>query len=299
MKISFLIDQTLELHKGGAELNCRKLVELGREKGHEVLEITDGTKFKKSKIKGSDVVILVNIRSFKKDDIIWIINNFKSFKLEMDYGFCETKNCSCFAKEDLIKKCNKCNSELYNFYEKLIKNTTFIFLSPRHKEIFETFFGKIDNSFLYIPFYSDEKLYYDYKVTRIKNSVLWAGRMTPSKGVYNIIHKAIDNPQFEFFFAGKCEFPMVFRNISNCTYLGDIDFKTMPLLFNLMEIFIYEGNWPDTGPVTVLEALLCGCKLSTNKEVATILSNDFTTSTDLRKLINDSKEEFWKKIEGI
>ena len=81
--------------------------------------------------------------------------------------------------------------------------------------------------------------------------------------------------------------------------MGHVPHEELPEIFNKYEGFIYKGLWPDTGPATVIEAMLCGCEIYTDPALATILTNNFKNDDDLRQRIKEAKPGFWKKLEEI
>ena len=306
MKIIFLTNDTVEEFHGGAQLNTRSLVLHGRELGHEVSEMTVKT-YDREELKKADLVVLVALKLFKPEDIYWVADNCKFIKAEMDYAFCKFGNCKCFGEELEIDKCGQCNPNLEHMklYDYLLdKSQYFVFFTPQQREHWRTFFGdKVDNSILYLQFYDDDKKFTNMGLTRLKNSILWVGRFSLSKGVPNILKIATENPDMNFYFVGKASTPdqteayvKLIKNVNNCTYLGHIPHDQLPLIYNLCEKFIYYGLWPDTGPATIVEAMLCGCQVLTEKHLATILSNDFKSIEDIRNRIRNSKDEFWNKI---
>jgi len=309
MKIIFLTENTVEEYMGGAQMNTRSLVEVGRERGHVVEEMTRAN-MNKDELLTADLVVLVKIKQFKDEDLEWVMDNCKFIKSEMDYEFCEFGNCECFGEVDMIAGCGKCNSESrrIRLFNKLFdKAEYFSFFTPGQREMFRNFFGeKVDKSILQLQFYGDADKFHNMGLQRIHNSVFWVGRFSKSKGLDKVLAMAIKSPHINFFFCGKAATPQdtnriiqLINNIGNCTYLGCIKYEDLPHYYNLMETFVYEGYWPDTGPATVIEAMLCGCNISANKRLATILSNNFTSEEDLRTRIAEAKPAFWKKLEEV
>ena len=309
MKVIFLSNDTLEEYFGGAQLNTRSLVEYGKERGHDTSEMTVKT-FNKKELKKADLVVMVALKLFDYEDVRWVADNCKFIKAEMDYAFCVFGNCKCFSNELEITKCGKCspNMEHMKLYDELLdKSQYFVFFTPGQREHWRTFFGdKVDKSILYTQFYADDKEFYNMGLQRIPNSALWVGRFSLSKGVPNALKLAAEHPEMTFFFVGKAQteqetalYRAHINNLNNCTYLGHMSHEQLPLLYNLCENFVYKGLWPDTGPATVYEAMLCGCNVITDTKFATILSNGHKTEKEIRKAIRNSKKIFWEKIEKI
>lgn len=311
MKIIFLARAKVEEHKGGTELNNRILVNIGLEKGHDVVEM-DFNSYNRDEIKTADVVVIsCGMRVFPVEEQHWILDNCKNvIRYDGDYGFCKFGNCKCFGDMTASAECGECtpSSELYMLHARYLKECKYyVFLSPGHVDMFKRFYDVPDDKvLLYVPFYKPDEDFQNQGLNRIKNSVLWAGRFSMSKGLSKTMTTMINNPEKKFFVCGQAatteattQIITQLNNINNCTYLGDIEHDTMPHIYNLMENFIFEGTWPDTGPGTILEAALCGCNLITNTKIATILSNNFKDLEDMRKQIIESKTRFWNKIEEL
>lgn len=295
MKIAFVHDYRAEEYKGGEELSLRKFQEEGRKRGHDILEMSFSD-YDRKKLQDSDIVILGNISLFNLVEIEWIADNKKTVKYEADYGFCAfERSANC----EICKLEGKCKNPFYDFlYEKV---RLIVYLNPAQREIYRRFFGnKVNNSILCFPFYSDEKAYHDKKLERIKDSVIYPHRLVPLKGIDRAVAFAATHPDSIFFFAGRNLTPKLLpmiKTLNNGVYLGDIAFQTMPHLFNLMEKVMFLGNWRDTGPMSIIEANLCGCQIIHHN--ALIISWNWKNTEELRKLIREAPDIFYKKLEEL
>lgn len=83
---------------------------------------------------------------------------------------------------------------------------------------------------------------------------LYAGRLHPMKGIFELIKVAEEHPNVEFIFAGPGTVP---PHTKNCRFLGDVDPATMPMLMNCADFFALPTHSEGLGLV-LLESLACG-----------------------------------------
>lgn len=294
MKIAVVSDYTKDEFLGGTELILDRLVKLWKDQGENIdffvapkhlnkseVELTEEQRLKigddlekeqftmVDEILKSDFIVLVNIGLWSKGPIDKIIDSKKPYcKFEMDYGFDPERNGTIFNRIMANVGPNGEHSKEFEqaanpWYAKLIDNAKFqVYLNPEQREWYKRVFGDIcNNSVLYFPFSGDLDKYKPMNLKRIKNSVIWVGRMTPEKGIDRAISYAISNQDKTVFFCGGGPLENIPKIVKNCVSLGVIDKDTLPYLYNVMETFIYFPNWLDTGPMTLAEAFLCGCDI--------------------------------------
>ncbi|UUX91690.1 glycosyltransferase family 4 protein [Methanoplanus endosymbiosus] len=90
---------------------------------------------------------------------------------------------------------------------------------------------------------------------------LYAGRLHPMKGIFELIESAKLNPDITFIFGGPGQIP---KHMSNCIFLGDISPEKMPVLMNAADFLVLPSHSEGLGLV-LLESLAC--------EVPVIASN--------------------------
>ncbi len=83
---------------------------------------------------------------------------------------------------------------------------------------------------------------------------LYAGRLHPMKGIFELVEVAEKYPNVNFIFAGPGNIP---PHSKNCLFLGDIDPAKMPLLMNCADFFALPTHSEGLGLV-LLESLACG-----------------------------------------
>lgn len=291
MKLIILNDFSVDEYKGGTEYYADFLVRAARKYDIDA-ELVTSKDIQKFPI-NNDFVLMLNVSKFPES----ILRGIKNYaKIEMDYGFCKTRNGMC-------KECqNLCYSN-NQFYKELLKKAKFIvFLNPHQREFYRQFFGDIvNNSIICMSFYAYPEEFKDEKRFRLPNSFLFAARMYREKGVEEVIKLAVENPLLNFYFLGFGD-PLIImkiKNVNNCIYLGDFPKERIRMrdYYNLFETYISLPIWEDPGPIKLVEAELCGMKLFINDNNK-IRTNNWRDEEELREMIDDSRNRLFKKIKN-
>ena len=296
-KVIILGDFTVNIFPGGSEMNVRSLADFANEsKLLDVEEISlnekDGDKFKriellKEKLKAADLVILNNRGTLQSSEITWLINNVDYVNFEQDYSFCKNRNYMC------EQGGCKCQPEIAG--EIIKKAKLNVFLNPLQRQIFKSKYGDCVNNSILVPAIFDSDPFHDMKLKRIPNSHLMVGRLNYEKGVDRVMNMAMRDPNGKYFFVGEGNETGLIR-LPNVIHLGKVDFKTLPYLYNLMENYVCLSNWVDTGPRTVVEAELSGCKIICDDSRCGIRSYKWNSEEELRELIKNAPNKFWEKV---
>jgi len=296
MKLIILEDMSKEEYKGGTQFYADFLVRAAKDYKIDA-ELMTAETFNQSKLDGADFVLMLNVSKFPEN----ILRNIKKYaKIEMDYGFCETRNGLC---NECKKFEDKCYSNKFQFYKELLQKAKFIvFLNPHQREFYRRFFGDlVNNSIIAMSFYAYPEEFKDEKRFRLPNSFLFASRMYKEKGVDNVIKLATENPLLNFYFLGFGD-PLIIqqiKNVNNCVYLGDFPEERIKMkdYYNMFENFVSMPVWEDPGPIKVVEAELCGMKLLINDNNK-IRTNGWKNEKELREMINDARDRLFNKIRG-
>lgn len=83
---------------------------------------------------------------------------------------------------------------------------------------------------------------------------LYAGRLHPMKGIFELVEAARLNPDVTFIFGGPGPVP---AHPSNCFFLGDINPTRMSILMNAADFLVLPSHSEGLGLV-LLESLACG-----------------------------------------
>lgn len=295
MKIGILNDFTTQQYLGGTELFCERFVKNAPKHEVDAVLITPAN-FDKE-IHGCDRILATNISKFTPG-MIEIIKTKGYYKLEMDYGFCRTRNALCQSCE--LHKANKCTFNLEGYRELLENAKKIIFLNPFQREFYKRDFGKlVNNSFCILCFMGDLDKFKDLGQEREPDSFLYAGRFYFEKGIDNVLETAMQNPRGKFYFIGwgDPKYIQMISNLRNCCYLGKKDNEDMPEMYNKFQHFISLPNWFDTGAITLVEAQLCGMKIISNDNNK-VMSHNWGDANQARELILQSEKKLFDTLKG-
>jgi glycosyltransferase involved in cell wall biosynthesis len=301
MKLAIINDLNKSQYKGGTEYYADFLTRVGNDKGFETKQVN--TELKKN-LSDVDICVVLNIAHFPEEDVRWMMENKKYIKVEMDYGFCASRNAKCTFSKCPHAEDGKCYSPKFLFYKEVLEKAEIIvFLNPHQREFYRNFFGEIvNNSMICMSFYEYPEKFVNEKRFRIPNSYFFSARLYSEKGVDNIIRFAVENPHLNIFVLGFGDPYYVNKilNIRNIVYLGDLpeSRETMNGYYNMFENFLSFPIWADTGPIKVVEAELCGMNLVINDNNK-IRTNGWKDIKELREMINDARERLFKKVKEI
>lgn len=300
MKIAIVNDLSTKEYKGGTEYYADFLTRAARDYGFDSKFVTVGNLREAA---DCDLLIVLNIGRFKEEDVKWIMKR-KYMKVEMDYGFCKSRNALCTYATCPHKEDGKCYSPTLPLYKEVLENAQkIVFLNPHQRELYRQYFGDlVNNSIIAMSFYEYPDKFVNEKRFRIPNSFFFASRLYVEKGVDNIIKFAVENPHINVFVLGfgSPQYLAKIMNVRNITYLGDLPEKRemMNGYYNMFENFMSFPIWEDTGPIKVVEAELCGMNLVINNNNK-IRTNDWKNEVELRKMINEARDRLFNKAKEI
>lgn len=303
MKVLFLNDYTLEQWLGGAQVEILWFSEVGRQKGHECKFITPEN-YSRDEVAAADLIVFNNIARFKVKEINWIAKQKPFITWAHDYTLAHwtLKSSEGIRPEEIafyiqhpsaITEAKKACA-LY-----LLKNSLCnIFLSPLHaREYWKCAnLKEAINLIMASPFNVD--LFQDLKLDR-DIDFLFAGRLSPSKGILNLLITARSCPTKNFYFAGAGPVERIMRKNAgyNCTFLGEVPYAKMPELFSRAKFFIFLPTWNDPFAHVVVQAKLCNCSLIINQNVGAASYSWFYEETEkMRKILRAIPGKGWDTI---
>lgn len=142
-----------------------------------------------------------------------------------------------------------------------LKGINLTMLSPIQEEIFNT------NGFKNTQqIYNSLKFTHHYNLTKKEDIFIYAGRLTPGKGVgmlVNILPELIESyPKYQFIFVGdgvlKTELNKIASENRNIKILGNISHKKLLKLFSKAKVSLAPANWPEPFGRVVIESISCG-----------------------------------------
>jgi hypothetical protein len=298
--ISFL---DMNAFSGGGELGQRELIDIGRARGHTIVEAA----FLRGRLQrtlrrtlrhsslhidwNADMFVLANIRNcpqlrvrFPQRLIDKILATGRVALVED--AWVDTCELDMPCGGDASRCPEACDRTWSN--ELFARVQMAIFLSPMQQ--------RMVNSVLNAPpprFQLVRRPYID--VTRFTQcdfqrdiDVLYVGVINEAKGYHNLIERF-----------GPDRVTFVGRNCMNGpiagTYLGEMPYKELPTIYNRARTFAHLPQWYEPMGRTVIEAALCGCDIVTNERVgATSFPRPDWTDPEV---IRRNGERFWIEFE--
>ncbi len=201
-----------------------------------------------------------------------------------NYGIClmkSKKSCNIkdYFKKDFSIYCSLyvANKNKLNYFKNIIfsiwgrfstnvlkyslKGVNLTVLSPIQEEIFNT--NGLKNT---QQIYNSLRFSHQYNQTKKQDIFVYAGRLTPGKGVGVLINALPDllksYPKYQFIFAGdgilKTKLQKIARKNTNIKILGNINHKELLKLFAKAKICLAPAIWPEPFGRVMLESISCG-----------------------------------------
>jgi len=301
MRINFISFLDPFVHSGGGELLTRKIINVGRERGHEINQFHLNPPTTDS-IEKSDLNILWDVFNCPEQGygfnphIIKIISSSTPYV----YGtggyedFCLLGTLPCQGATDG----ENCNVELDHptFGPAginrphpgvcIAKERSFLYhnakgvvlFSPVHHVHTVKALGHLDRVLIAMPPFEGAERFFDRGIERTIELLSYGGHME-YKGFFNIMERFPDKTPV-FIGGGPTD---LIQKYNYGKYLGNIAYENMPKLLNQVQKYLYMPRWPEPCGLTTLQALLCGCELELNE------NSDF--------LADKSREDILKEIE--
>ena len=146
-----------------------------------------------------------------------------------------------------------------------------------------------------IPSTVDPEMFYDMKLPRAGNVAVNSG--VEFKGRYVFYKYAEDRPREQFTLVGQADG----RPPQNVKLVGQVAYQGMNALYNSHETFVHLPENPMPFDRTIVEALLAGCKVVSNKNVGAlswpeIMSGD---KDGIKVLMKSANSSFWAMAERV
>ena len=280
-KILWISDFNLSHSAGGAQRSNEIIITKGRELGHSILEANYNFNFQVEDFDQYDILVSSNLEAIYKLHPN-IINKIASHKYHVRLEHDSNRYLNQNDREKLFKSCK-----------------TTIFLTNFHHKLFIANYGDIYNNVKIVLDPIDTDIFYNYKKER-EDKILYVGFMHELKGTLSFFEFVMNNPNLKFVVAGwgTKVFDFLARNIPNIEYLGQVDHKDMPKLFNKYETLFYNPIIPEPFCRSVGEGILCGIKLMSSNSNIIGCMHEFR-ELGKEKFIENCKnaaEIFWNEI---
>lgn len=262
---------------GGAQRSNQIIIDKGISRGHTV-DVMHYDTIGDFNLLFYDAVISSNLEVISKSNIIDILSKINNhYRLEHDMN-------SYLTREDRIKLWSGCRKSF--------------FLTKFHYEKFIESYGNIFKNVVIVPDPIDSS-FRNMGFERIDKTI-YIGFMHPLKGTNLFIKYAEENPDKEFVAAcwGSKEYTDKILSLPNVQYLGVVDYKEMPTLYNSYASMYYTPVVNEPFCRGVGEALMCGMRnFITNDRIGSLLMYNENPSRFAESCIN-AADTFWEVIEN-
>lgn len=279
MRVLFIHDFTVEQWLGGAQIEIEWMREVGKRKGHECLLLTPDN-YDREMVKSADLIVLNNIARFSNEEIKWVVSQKPYIKWEHDYSFTLPGRKGFFI----------------NLFQHSICN---IFLSPLHlnEHLSQIPIQNAKNLVMASPMNVD--LFRNMNIERDMDFI-YVGRISPVKGIMNVLITAAVNPDKTFYFVGSGPVEKMVKEVPNCRLLGEIPHEKMAEIYSRAKFLIHLPIWKEPFGQIVVQAKLCGCSLILNQNVGAVsFSWFFSDDNKLREILRNIPFEGWETIRKI
>lgn len=289
-KIIWLNDLCPACQEGGTQYNDWNHIKFGMRRGYDIDIVTAENIRYRTPMK-ADLMIVSNSvvlnRSYIKDAVD---AGTRFVVFNHDFNFCKFR---LFYPR--LDKCKICKNK--DIWMRLFKQSQLqIFLSPKHFEGYLHTFPEIEGfKKAIIPSAIDVGMFKPVKGTkRKKDSIIGVNCMSDFKGRENILKYIEDNPKKRFTIVGSDE-GLNYPNVEEIPYVPN---KELPKMYSKHEHFIHLPEGIEPFGRTVMEALLCGCKIIGNDNVGALSYDwDYSNIEKVRKTLSYASLGFWESIE--
>ena len=195
----------------------------------------------------------------------------------------------------MLAKCKTCYRK-ENWVPILAGAGLLVWLSPLHRKSWLYMCPELRRvPCAIIPSTVDPEMFYDMKLPRAGNVAVNSG--VEFKGRYVFYKYAEDRPREQFTLVGQADG----RPPQNVKLVGQVAYQGMNALYNSHETFVHLPENPMPFDRTIVEALLAGCKVVSNKNVGAlswpeIMSGD---KDGIKVLMKSANSSFWAMAERV
>lgn len=258
---------------GGAEISNFVAVRAGRRLGFDIVGVIIGSSnYSERLLDGADVVIVNNLHSAGKADLLGWLYKTKKPWIKYDH--------------------DRCESEL-EIYKRSRLN---VFLSPDHKNHYVDLCGKeIEGRSICLPLAFD--------VDQLKLSTVGHQPGTvfvPCYGKCRISTASFirENPQYSYFLAGDVR--PANPSMAKITTLGNIGYSKIAEHYQKYEKVLHCPDDFTAGDRVLFEAVLCGCDVITSAKAGhSSWTFDWRDERVLRPILDRALYEFWREVEKV
>jgi hypothetical protein len=279
MKILWISDYSLVHTKGGAQRSDDIIIEEGRGMGFDITWLNVDS-YPALMDQNYDHVISTNLEQISQTSphiVNWLQHHPQHSRLEHDM-------CAYLSPDDRKLLFSNC------------KNT--FFLTQFHYNLFKNAYGDFFKNVNIVSDPIDTRVFYDKRIER-QDKILYVGMMHMLKGTELFFNYVFDNPDRDFIVAGwgGGMYEFLAKSAPNVEFLGTVDYKDMPNIYNAYEQMMYLPVASEPFCRSIGEAILCGMKVNTKIGTIGCLEELEKVGMDkFKENCNNAPKDFWKII---
>ena len=170
-------------------------------------------------------------------------------------------------------------------------------VSKKSKQQITNFIDSKDLKKIKIYTYWTDLKKFTPNLTKKEYDYLFIGRLTKKKGLEIFINLAIKFPNKKFCIAGngpeEKKIINLTNNINNLTFLGRVNYKDLPNIYNSSKILIIPSLYVEGFARVAIEGLACGLPIIATKNVTALIELDVRESCTI---LNSNYSSFEKNI---
>jgi glycosyltransferase involved in cell wall biosynthesis len=304
MRISWLSYLDPFLFSGGGELSNRRLIEVGRRRGHQIT-VSPWLRRRPQRLArrlrlsrrvpvdwDADLFVLANIRNegprsdpFPEQIVHRALATGRSVVMANAWVDVCTLDLPCAGNR------SECPSTCSRSWANTLYGAAraAVFVSPMQRRLIESVIDvKLPDTVIFSRPQIDTTVFRPLGIER-DIDVLYVGTINEAKGYDNLIERFGED---RVTFVG----PNYLGRPIQGTWLGQMPNEALPEIFNRAKIFAHLPKWIEPMGRTVVEAALCGCELVLNERVG-VTSYEPADWKDATR-VQGNDERFWDDLEG-
>jgi len=279
MKILWVADFALRHTIGGAQRSDALHISEGIQRGHNIVSFNYDSP-RELLAREYDVVVSANMENLHRDPAVWdkVVDHGRHIRCEHDSNSYLTIN---MRRELFGSTRHSC------------------FLSEFHLSEFQRMYGNIFYNTTIVSDPIDTDIFCNHNITR-QDRTLYIGYLHQLKGVQVFLNHVLDNPTELFAVAGwgAPQLERAIKSFDNVEWLGQYDYKDMPLLLNGFSRMFYKPVKFEPFCRSVAEAILCGVELDVGDNIGSVHEYNRVGLEKFTRNCKEASRNFWDLIEN-
>lgn len=288
MRVLWLSDYDPWVSQGGAELNDRGHVKEGWRRGHEV-EVCTPQSFGNVAVRDFDFAVVSNVASFPRHQVEGVAEAGDYAVFHHDF----LSICRYRLHFPQIERCRDMRCESAEIWSPVVRNAVVnVALSPLHEEVLTRYHGE-EGKWVSVPSAVEPGMFLP-QAKRDKRGGVLVVNPASFKGLSNVVEWVRRNPDKEVTllgYQGDAAVP------PNCEVREAVPYGEMPAMYGEHEAVLHVPETVDPFCRVVVEGLLSGCRVLTNRNVGATSYEWFGDRGDVATAVANAPSTFWEVVE--